>query len=121
MNQIRPKIQLVLPAYGTRIILGRHGGPSIRYIEPAQYPMTETSTGSDANQTQGGYSPNYVILDVEMNGPTQTLVLGPLPVTADDFKYSIDGTIARMTHALMLYPPVSTIHYSILAGTVGSQ
>jgi len=121
LNQLRPKIQISIPALGNRIVLGRHGGPSIRYWEPAVYPMTETLSGADASQAAGQYSPNYVILDVEMNGPTQNLVLGPLPVTIDDFKYSHDGTIARLTHNLMLYPPVSTNHYSILAGKLASQ
>lgn len=117
MNKIRDVIEVTLPTFGNRFLLGRFGGPSIRYWEPSTNPLKEpiNSTGS--------YSPNYVILDVEMDGPSQKLILGDLPVTADDFKYMIDGTVARLTHTLLIYPPVSTIHYSIVGagGGVGSS
>jgi hypothetical protein len=116
MNRIRVKVELTLPAFGNRITLGRFGGPSIRYWEPSVNPMAEIAVG-------GNFSPNYVVLDVEMDGPTQKVICGDLPVTSDDFKYMVDGTIARLTHNLLLYPPLSTQHYTIFgaSGLVGSQ
>lgn len=118
LDRIQTTVTVKLPNYGSRFKLGRHGGPTIRFWEP------EVTTIGGPNLTQnagisdrGGYSPNYIILDVEMEGPEQRLILGDLPISADDFKYEIERNLSRIEQLLLLNPPVQTDVKTIFAST----
>lgn len=76
----------------TPVVPNQPGGPMIRYWEPVNYPTQQASTGS------GGYSPNYIVLENDRDGPIQTLKLGDIPVNnVDDLKYMLDNIVRYWT------------------------
>jgi hypothetical protein len=78
--------EITLQNFGQRIDLRRQGGATIRYWESAVPGQPGT----------GGYSPTYIVLDVEVDGPTQKVVFGDIPVTSiQDIQGEIDRIIQR--------------------------
>jgi hypothetical protein len=78
--------EITLQNFGQQIDLRRQGGATIRYWESAVPGQPGT----------GGYSPTYVVLDVEIDGPTQKVVFGDIPVTSiQDIQGEIDRIIQR--------------------------
>lgn len=101
LNRRAVRIELTLPNFPLRLRVGQ-AAPTIRYWEPATTPTDEGFTG------RGGYSPNYLLLDVRSDGVTQTVTLGDIPpVSAEDFKYELAQIIHRTSIANLTYVPAS--------------
>jgi hypothetical protein len=100
LNQIQTTIVLELPNYGQRINLARVGGSSIRYWEPITDPYPETEPGS------GAYSASYVIMQVDVDGPIQTITARGIALNVDDFVNEINDTMNRVANDTVpaLYP-----------------
>lgn len=118
LDRIQNTITMTLPNYGSRFKLGRFGGPTIRYWEPDIQPLGNPNLLNNIGiAPRGGYSPNYIVLDVEMEGPEQRLILGDLPISADDFKFEIERNLARIEQILLLNPPIQTDVRAVFAAT----
>ena len=92
LNRVQTSIELTVDNFGERITLGRVGGPTARYWEPITNPQPESAIGA-------GYSPTYVILDVEQTGPRQKITMGVVPITENDLKYELDRIYSRQVVA----------------------
>lgn len=93
-DRLQVRGEITIPNLGQRIDLRRQGGATIRYWEPSRDPFTESGAGS------GQYSPTYVVLDVEVDGATQKIVFGDVPVTGvQDIQHQIDDMIRRASVA----------------------
>lgn len=87
LNRVQLQYGLVLDNYGQRISLATATGAIARFIEPS------SSMAEAESETGGGtYSANLTIVDLEFDGPTQTIVLSDMPETASD----LDTLIQRM-------------------------
>lgn len=80
---------LKCPALGMRLTPGRPGGLTVRYFEPSVEALHEWGG-------RGTYSPTYVLQDIEVNGPSQTLVIGDVPYADTDSAYEA-ARIAQRT------------------------
>ena len=77
--------ELDIENYATRI----QPGDTLRYYEENVNERIESAAGA------GAFSPTYVVLSVQTNGPKQSVAVSDIPITLDDLKYLIDGMIAR--------------------------
>jgi hypothetical protein len=114
------------PALGLRLTPGRPGGLTVRLWEPTTEPLVESGEGLAA-----GYSPIYIVQDVEINGPSQRLTIGDIPFADLDTTYeatriaqrtSVIAAVAVPSPALVpQVAPVSTIVYGLCRSVTGSQ
>jgi len=110
LNRRITKVELDLPAFSL-IQLGVDKGATMRYWEPNQNPLLEAAFGA------GRYSPTYVVLDVEQDGPFQKVVLAEIPVSSDDLKYEGDRQQQRDFLNQLLHPDLSsTVPMSMSGG-----
>jgi hypothetical protein len=96
-------IEVLLPAYKSRLSLGSPGGLTVKLREPAldAYPQPGT------RGTVGDVGP-YVVQGIEVDGPKQRLVIGDLPLTGlKDIQYVIDRIIQRSSMNPVTLPPVA--------------
>jgi hypothetical protein len=83
LNRRQSKIEITLLGYGQRINLSRVGGATMKYAEETMQRRTQSFVGE-------GYSPVYVISDVEITGPFQKVVLTDLLASGDQLQYELD-------------------------------
>ncbi len=100
LDQRITRVELTLTNFPSRVEIGQVQ-PTLRYWEPAVGPYPESYSGS------GGYSANYLVLDVENDGPTQKVTVGIVAPTADDLKYEEARILARTSLADLTYVPAS--------------
>jgi hypothetical protein len=93
LNRLQTSVDITLPQFGQRIMLSSATGTTLRYWEPSTNPLNQSSVGT------GTYSPNYVVQQVEWDGPTQRIVVKDIAISVDDLKYEIDRMVQRNTTA----------------------
>lgn len=80
-DRVLNTVELTCPALGKRLSPARAGGLTVRFWEPNKESLQETGLGS------GGYSPTFILQDVQVDGPGQTLIVGDIPYADIDTAY----------------------------------
>lgn len=108
LDRVWNRVQLtLLPVFGSRINCEQPGGAMLRYIEPSVNPMQEGSSGS------GVYTGPLVVQSVTLDGATQTVTAGDVPVTdVHDFDFLVTQMVARAASNSVANPaaPLTTPH-----------
>ena len=104
-NRLTKSYHLEIVNYPQRIAIGK----VLRTWEPSSWGEVEGYVGA------GGYSPNLVVLDVEVEGPTQRITAADMPVSIQDFQVILDrmagnaaGTAASAPTAILPITPPNT-------------
>jgi hypothetical protein len=96
-------MEVDLPALGLRLSPGRDGGLKVRFRDSAVEPLGGAG-GS------GGYSPVFILQDVECIGPGQKLIVGDIPYSDIDTAYEamrVAQRISAIAATAVLTAPVA--------------
>lgn len=105
----------LLPAVGVRIHASQPGGPMLRYWEPTQNPLQESSVGV-------GYTGPFIAQSLTYDGMYQDVVAGDIPVTSQT---DIDNMVKQWAHREMAWrlshsPLLLADQQQVFTGTVQS-
>jgi hypothetical protein len=124
----KTQIEMTLPyfhdgAVGRRIDMAQVGGATVSYYEPSLIPYIEGFKGQGGvlmgQGTDGTPSP-FVVQDVEIDGSSQKIILGDMPVTIDDFQYMVDSLVARSVQTLATAGATTGSNLAVTADTSGN-
>lgn len=87
-DRVLTTVEVSCPALGKRLSPARPGGITVRLFEPAKESLQDP-VGT------GGYSSTFVLQDVEVNGPTQKLLIGDIPYSDTDPTYEATRVAQR--------------------------